>query len=41
MKRKIKTINNELCDGCGYCVSCSEGKLGIMDGKAKLVKEGL
>jgi len=40
MKRKIITINEELCDGCGNCVSaCSEGALQIVDGKAKLVKE--
>jgi ferredoxin len=40
MKRKIITINEELCDGCGNCVStCSEGALQIVNGKAKLVKE--
>ncbi len=40
MKRKIITINEELCDGCGNCVSaCSEGALQIVDGKARLVKE--
>ena len=40
MKRKIITINEELCDGCGNCVSaCSEGALQIVDGKANLVKE--
>lgn len=40
MKRKIITINDELCDGCGNCVSaCSEGALHIVNGKAKLVKE--
>lgn len=40
MKRKIITINEDLCDGCGNCVSaCSEGALQIIDGKAKLVKE--
>lgn len=40
MKRKIITINDELCDGCGNCVSaCSEGALQIVDGKARLVKE--
>jgi ferredoxin len=40
MKRKIITINEDLCDGCGNCVTaCSEGALQIVDGKAKLVKE--
>lgn len=40
MKRKIITIDEGLCDGCGNCVSaCSEGALRIIDGKAKLVKE--
>ncbi len=40
MKRKIITIDEELCDGCGNCVStCSEGALQIIDGKARLVKE--
>jgi ferredoxin len=40
VKRKIITIDAELCDGCGMCVSaCSEGALQIIDGKAKLVKE--
>jgi len=40
MKRKIITIDEVLCDGCGNCVSgCSEGALQLIDGKAKLVKE--
>jgi ferredoxin len=40
MKRKIITIQEDLCDGCGNCVSaCSEGALQIIDGKARLVKE--
>lgn len=40
MKRKVITINEDLCDGCGNCVSaCSEGALQIVDGKAILVKE--
>ena len=40
MLRKIIEINEELCDGCGECVTdCSEGALQIIDGKARLVKE--
>ncbi len=39
-RRKIITINEELCNGCGQCVTaCAEGALQIVNGKAKLVKE--
>lgn len=40
IKRKIIEINQDLCDGCGQCVSaCSEGAIQIVDGKARLVEE--
>lgn len=38
--RKIISIDEEKCDGCGLCIpSCAEGALQIVDGKAKLVKD--
>ena len=40
MKRKIIEIDEELCNGCGECITgCAEGALRIVDGKAKMVKE--
>lgn len=40
MKRKIITIDEEKCNGCGLCVdACHEGALEIIDGKARLVSE--
>ncbi len=38
--RKIISIDEEKCDGCGLCIpSCEEGALQIVDGKARLVKD--
>jgi len=38
--RKIIEIDEERCDGCGNCViSCAEGAIEIIDGKARLVKD--
>lgn len=40
MKRKIIKINEELCNGCGLCVeACHEGAIGMIDGKAKLLRD--
>lgn len=38
--RKIIEIDEDLCDGCGNCVlSCAEGAIEIIDGKAKIVSD--
>jgi len=40
MKRKIISIDENLCNGCGLCVKkCAEGALKIIKGKARLVSE--
>ncbi|MBD3195758.1 MAG: 4Fe-4S dicluster domain-containing protein, partial [Candidatus Lokiarchaeota archaeon] len=40
IKRKIIKIDDELCTGCGKCVTgCAEGALAIIDGKAKVINE--
>lgn len=40
MLRKIITIDQELCNGCGACVAaCHEGAIGMKDGKAVLLRD--
>lgn len=40
MIRKIIQINEEKCNGCGLCASaCHEGAIGMVDGKAKLLRD--
>jgi ferredoxin len=40
MLRTIIKIDDEKCNGCGLCVSaCHEGAIGLVDGKAKLLRD--
>ena len=40
MIRKIIHIDTERCNGCGACAqACHEGAIGMVDGKAKLMRE--
>ena len=40
MIRKIIEINEEKCNGCGACaVACHEGAIGMVNGKAKLLRD--
>lgn len=40
MVRKIIQIDKDKCDGCGICAeACHEGAIGIVDGKATLLRD--
>lgn len=40
MKRRMIKIDKQKCNGCGACaVACHEGAIGMVDGKAELLRE--
>lgn len=40
MVRRIITIDEKKCNGCGLCAdACHEGAIGMVDGKARLLRE--
>lgn len=42
IQRTMIKIDEELCDGCGACISpCVEGALELVDGKAKVISDEL
>ncbi|NLE44395.1 MAG: 4Fe-4S binding protein [Chloroflexi bacterium] len=41
-RRQIVRIDEELCNGCGACVTpCAEGAIQLVDGKARVLREEL
>ena len=41
-RRQIVRIDEELCNGCGACVTpCAEGAIVLVDGKARIVSDSL
>ena len=39
MIRTVIQIDEEKCNGCGLCAeACHEGAIGMVDGKAKLLR---
>ena len=41
-RRQIVHIDEELCNGCGACVTpCAEGAIKLVDGKARVMDESL
>ncbi|MGQ9731430.1 MAG: ATP-binding protein [Candidatus Zipacnadales bacterium] len=42
VRRQIVKINEDLCNGCGLCVTpCAEGAIAIVNGKARVLNEEL
>lgn len=42
MGKPVIRIDEELCDGCGLCISpCVEGVLALENGKAKVIRQDL
>src|SRR5450756_608546 len=40
MIRKVIQIDDEKCTGCGFCAAaCQEGAIGMIEGKAKLLRD--
>jgi MinD superfamily P-loop ATPase len=42
MQRRIVRIDEDLCNGCGLCVTpCAEGAISLVDGKARVENDAL